>query len=256
MNSAMQFLRGFLVPFQGFFIVFTSLSIFLLAVIPFWIAVFLAFYFIYTFWSGSSWLLPFFLDWMPGFANFVEQIKIGEFSLFSAIFQGFFWVFLVLFSLYFSYMVLCLVGSPFYSLMADRILIRKGVQPKIKNNFARWLYTSIKMLIVSLLKMCFFMLITAALFVASFWSFGLMLLPFVVCLMIAYDCVDFSLECMNYTLRQRWKYFGNHFSFYLGLSFSILMFSFIPGLFTFCLPFFIAGGAEAFADFKNRAELS
>jgi hypothetical protein len=247
MSSVNQFLKGLLVPMHGFFIVITSFQLFFLAIIPFWIAVFAAIYIAVTFWSRSSELLPLILHWVPGFAHFVDQIKIGEFSLFAALFQGLFWVFLVLFSLYFSYIVLCILGAPFYSLMVDRILFKKGIQPQIKNNFFRWLYTSLKMLIISFIKLLFFLVITALLFVVSFWSFGVMLVPLVVCLMIAYDCVDFSLECMNYSLTARWKYFRDHFALFSGLALSILLFSFIPGLFTLSLPFFIAGAAEAFA---------
>lgn len=247
MPSVNPFFKGLLVPMHGFFIVITSFQLFFLAILPFWIVVFVAIYMAVTFWSRSSELLPIILQWVPGFAHFVEQIKIGEFSLFAALFQGLFWVFLVLFSLYFSYIVLCLLGAPFYSLMVDRILLKKGIQPKIKNNFFRWLYTSLKMLIISLTKLIVFLVITAFLFVISFWSFGVMLVPLVVCLMIAYDCVDFSLECMNYSFTERWRYFRNHFSLFAGLALSILIFSFIPGLFTLSLPFFIAGAAEAFA---------
>lgn len=248
MSGVGKFLRGFLIPFQGAFLVFTNLKLFLLAIIPFWIAVFLAIYLISTFWSQSVSLLPIVLSWVPGFATFVDQLKIGEFSLIAALFQGLFWVFLVLFSFYFSYIALCILGAPFYSLMADRILSRKGIQPHLKNNFIRWLYTSLRMLIISIVKLILFVALTSFLFIVSFWSFGLMLVPLVVCLMIAYDCIDFSLECMNYSFGQRWRYFQDHFSLFLGLALAILFFSFIPGLFTLTLPFFIAGGAEAFAD--------
>ncbi len=251
MSSVSQFFRGLLIPIQGVFLIFTSFKLLLLAFIPFWLAVFAGIYCIYAFWSQTSSLLPFVVQWLPGFADFVAKLKIGEFSLFGAIFQGLFWVFLVLFSLYFSYIVLCILGAPFYSLMTDQILQRKGIQPGLKNNFVRWLYTSLKMFIITFVKLVLFMAITAFLFVVSFWSFGLMLVPLVVCLMIAYDCVDFSLECMNYSLRQRWDYFQSHFSLYLGLGLSILLFSLIPGFFTLCLPFFIAGAADAFASIAN-----
>lgn len=255
MNGVGKFFRGFLIPVQGVFLVFTNMRLFLLAIIPFWLAVFLAIYMIANFWSHSTSLMPFVMNWMPGFATFADQIKVGQFSLFAALFQGVFWVFLVLFALYFSYIVLSILGSPFYSLMADRILIRKGIQPHLKNNLIRWLYTSLRMFIISIVKLIFFVGLTSFLFVVSFWSFGLMLVPLVVCLMIAYDCIDFSLECMNYSFSQRWRYFNDHFSLFLGLALAILICSFIPGLFTISLPFFIAGGAEAFADLATPRDL-
>lgn len=163
-------------------------------------------------------------------------------------------MFLVLFSLYFSYIVLCILGAPFYSLMADQILIRRGLQPHVKNNFLRWLYTSLRMFIISFVKLLLFMIVTAFLFVVSFWSFGFMLVPLVVCLMIAYDCIDFSLECMNYSFGQRWSYFQNHFPLFVGLATTVLLFSLLPLFFTICLPFFIAGAADAFAAIATQGD--
>jgi uncharacterized protein involved in cysteine biosynthesis len=247
-----KFLKGFLVPIQGFFLVITNFKLFMLAIIPFWMAVFAAIYLIYNFWSNSQSVMLFFIDWLPGFNFFVEQIKGGEFSLFTALLQGLIWVFLILFSFYFSYIILCILGAPFYSLMADRILVSKGLALPVKNNLFRWLYTTLRMLMISLLKLIFFAFATGVLFVLSFWSFGIVLVPLVVCLMIAYDCIDFSLECMNLTIRQRWAYFKQNSSLFFGLAFAILIFSLIPGLFTISLPFFIAGGAEAYADLKVK----
>ncbi len=252
MSSVGSFFKGFFVPFQGFFWIFTSLPLFLLAAIPFWLAIVVAVYVIYFLWNESGALLQFFLTWMPGFASFIDLVKVGEFSLFAALYQGLFWIFLVLFTFYFSYLVLCILGAPFYSLIADRILVKKGVAPVFKNNFFRWLYTTLKMFIISCIKLVVFMTISAILFILSFWSFAVIFVPLLICLMMAYDCIDFSFECMNYSLSQRWRIFRVQWPFFLGLASIILFFSFIPGLFTISLPLFIAGGAEAIADMKNQ----
>lgn len=58
MTSMSLFFRGLLVPFQGLFLIFTSLKLLLLAFIPFWIAVFGGIYLIYSFWSQTDALLP------------------------------------------------------------------------------------------------------------------------------------------------------------------------------------------------------
>lgn len=73
-------------------------------------------------------------------------------------------------------------------------------------------------------------------------------MPFFLSLMMAYDCMDFSFECMTMSLRERIQYFFAHMSLFAGLALSVLVISVIPGLFTVALPFFIAGGAAAFAD--------
>jgi uncharacterized protein involved in cysteine biosynthesis len=207
----------------------------------------LAVYLLLTLWSSSTSFMTMLIQWVPWLGEMM-QYRLGNVSLLGIIVQGLFWMFLILFTIYFSYLVLTILGAPFYSLIVDKILVRRGLRPPVQNNLLRWLYTTIKMLIINLLKLVLFMTITGLLFVVSFWSLGIMLVPLCVGCMIAYDCMDFSLECMNYSLRARWNYFCDHLSFFAGLVLVILFFSFIPGLFTISLPFFIAGGADAFAS--------
>lgn len=244
------FLKGFLVPFRGLMIVFSSLRLFFLAVLPFWICLFTMIYFVWTFWSHSFSVVPYLMDWVPGLYDFTEKLKIGEFSLFAALIQGVFWFFLLVFASYFSYVLLSIVGAPFYSLMADMIIERRGLKGKNQNSFVRWLYTTIRMLLISIIKMGFFLGLSLILFVISFFAIGMFLVPWFLSLMVAYDCLDFAFECRGLSLRQRMGYFSAHFSLFFGLALVILVISIIPGLFTFMLPFFIAGGAEAFADIQ------
>ncbi|MCB9073840.1 MAG: EI24 domain-containing protein [Bdellovibrionaceae bacterium] len=246
-----DFVRGFGIPFKGALLVFTSFRLFLLAILPFWICFFSAIYFIWAFWNSSFSIVPYLMDWVPGLYRFTEKLKIGEFSLIAALAQGMFWFFLLIFVSYFSYVLLCIIGAPFYSLLADIILARKGLQLKVKNSFFRWLYTTIRMLIISVIKITFFMGLSFILFIISFFTFGMFIVPIFISLMVSYDCMDFSFECVTMSLRQRLAYFFDHFPLFLGLAMSILVVSIIPGLFTLILPFFIAGGANAFADKKN-----
>lgn len=204
--------------------------------------------------TSSFSIVPYLMEWVPGLYNFTEKLKIGEFSLIAALVQGTFWFFLLIFASYFSYVLLCIVGAPFYSLMADIILMRRGVEGSVKNSFLRWLYTTLRMFIISVLKICFFLGLSMVLFIISFFTIGMLLVPICLSVMMAYDCMDFSFECRTMNLRERLNYFFAHFSLFAGLALVILVISVTPGLFTMTLPFFIAGGAAAFADIQLEAK--
>ncbi len=249
-----HFVRGFAIPFRGMLLVFSSLRLLLLSVIPFWLCFFVFIYFLWTIWSSSFSIVPYLMEWVPGLYNFTEKLKIGEFSLIAAVVQGTFWFFLLIFASYFSYVLLCIVGAPFYSLMVDIVLMRRGVEVRVKNSFLRWLYSTLRMLIISLVKICFFLGLSMVLFVVSFFTIGMFLVPICLSIMMGYDCLDFSFECRTMSLKERLNYFLSHFSLFAGLALSILVISVIPGLFTMTLPFFIAGGAAAFADIQLAAQ--
>jgi uncharacterized protein involved in cysteine biosynthesis len=213
MSSSTHFVRGLFVPFRGFYIVITSLKLLALAFVPFLLAIVTGIYLLVSLWSSSTSFMSILLEWVP-WLHQLMQFRVADMSLLGVLFQGLFWMFVILFTIYFSYLVLIIMGAPFYSLLVDKILIRRGLQPPVQNNFIRWLYTTLKMLIITLLKLVIFMTATALLFVMSFWSLGVILVPLLVGFMIAYDCIDFSLECMNYSLRKRWSYFKGHMSFF------------------------------------------
>lgn len=245
-----HFVRGFATPFRGMLLVFSSFRLLILAIIPFWLCFFSLIYFLWAMWNSSFSLVPYLMEWVPGLYSFTEKLKIGEFSFVAAVVQGTFWFFLLIFASYFSYVLLSIVGAPFYSLMADRVLMRRGVEVQVKNSFMRWLYSTLRMLIISLAKLFFFLGLSMILFVISFFTIGLLLVPVGLSLMMAYDCMDFSFECRTMSLKERIHYFFTHFALFAGLALAILVISVIPGLFTIALPFFIAGGAAAFADIQ------
>jgi uncharacterized protein involved in cysteine biosynthesis len=247
MSASAQFVKGLSVPFRGIYLVFTSFQLFLLSLVPLVLALATGIYLLVSLWTSSTTFMSLLLQWFPWLDQML-QFRLADISLLGVVFQGLFWMFIILFTIYFSYLVLIIVGAPFYSLLVDKILVRRGLQLPVQNNFLRWLYTTLKMFIITLVKLVVFMALTGLLFILSFWSLGVILVPLMVGFMIAFDCIDFSLECMNYSLQRRWSYFKQHLPFYSGLALAILFFSFIPGLFTICLPFFIAGGADAFAS--------
>jgi uncharacterized protein involved in cysteine biosynthesis len=253
MNSPAKFVRGLAVPFRGFKIVVTSLRLMVLSAIPVWICIGSIVALIWWFYSHPFEVLPYAIQWIPGLQSFVDNLNIGRFSIVDAILQGFFWVFLILFASYFSYILLSLIGAPFYSMMANIVLARKQVEPP-RIGFLRWVVVTVKMLSISLFKLILFVGVGGALFFFSFLPAGMLFAPIIMCLMISFDCFDFSFEAMTFSIHQRWRFFYEHMPAFLGLAMIILIVGTIPGMFSLFLPLFIAGGADLFADLHKASQ--
>jgi uncharacterized protein involved in cysteine biosynthesis len=138
--------------------------------------------------------------------------------------------------------------------MANIVLARKQVEPP-KIGFFKWVFVTMKMLSISILKLIFFIGVGGALFFFSFVPAGMLFAPIIMCLMISFDCFDFSFEAMTFSIRQRWSFFYNHMPAFLGLAMIILIVGTIPGMFSLFLPLFIAGGADLFADLHKASEV-
>ncbi len=60
---------------------------------------------------------------------------------------------------------------------------------------------------------------------------------------------------MTFSIRQRWRFFYDNIPAFAGLALIILVVGTLPGFFTLCLPFFIAGGADLFGDLHNLSQV-
>lgn len=146
--------------------------------------------------------------------------NLGEFS--QSLFSGILWVvFFLAFTLLVFYVVFLfsmIVASPFYALLAERTLVAKGTLKDRPFNFGGWLFFSLRMLTVSLLKAVLFSVLGFILFIFSFVP-GLY--PGSVAgfsLILAYDIADYSYEALGYGLRQRLRHFIENPVFFIGLA--------------------------------------
>lgn len=247
MNSFSLFISGFFSPVKGVMTVFSRWRWFVLAILPFWICLTVAVVLLFQFWGSSFSLTQLAFAYLPWLSSFADQIKIGNISLITALFQGVFWFFTLVFISYFSYLLLSVVGAPFYSLMASSILVARGIRTSETTGFWHWVLTTFRLFLLSVFKLSLFIGLTIVLILLAFIPLFTVFVPFLFCLMIAYDCMDFAFENMAMGLGARWRFFKKNFALFFGMSFPILMTGSVPGLFVFLLPFFIAGAVDAFA---------
>lgn len=138
-----------------------------------------------------------------------------------------------LFGFYFLHSLLAI---PFYSVLADRVLVSLGKKPEKSVSFLR-------MLRAGLLKTCILLPTGLALFICSFIP-GLNLVAVVgTMLVLAFDVMDYSFESSGFGFRQRLKYLLHHRAQWLGMAAGLALTLLIPALTLFVLPGAVTGAA-------------
>lgn len=247
MTDGHKFFKGVFVPLKGATLVLSSFKFMLYAAIPFWLSLVLGIYTLIKLWTSGGIVINELYGKFPVVKTIADYTKIAEYSLAEGFFQIFFWLVLIILIAYFSYLLLTILGAPFYALLSEGILRQQGAKPFSALGFNHWLKVTMKMFLINCTKMILFLIIATALLVLSFVPGLVLIVPLVACLMISFDCMDFSFECMTFSFKDRISFFQKHLVAFFGLSLTIFAIGVIPGLFTLTLPFFIAGGAELFA---------
>ncbi len=145
------------------------------------------------------------------------------------------------------YMVIRLVASPFYTLLAERTLVELGSRHAASYSLRdahTWLFISLRMLMVSLLKTLLFTVASAILFVVSFIPVLNIIATLGFMHMLAFDISDYAFEAMEWPLSRRWAHFRNHAMTYTGLACGMGITMLIPGLNLILLPAAVVGASE------------
>jgi len=69
---------------------------------------------------------------------------------------------------------------------------------------------------------------------------------------LAFDSMDYAFEANFLGLKQRFSFFGAHFSCFLGLAGSLAITSLLPGLLFVIFPLFVAGSTKLFVDLAQK----
>jgi CysZ protein len=145
---------------------------------------------------------------------------------------------------YFLFLLVRVVASPFYSFLAEVVLIENGTLTESSFRMGHWFRTSVRMFKVSLVKLVLFTLIGVLLFILSFLpGFGV-ITGYCFLLMAAFDAVDASFEALQMGFRDRIRYFRGNLSVFSGMAVTMGLVFLIPGLNFFLLPSAVAGGAD------------
>jgi len=138
--------------------------------------------------------------------------------------------------LYAVYVLHAIVAQPFYSLLAEQALKLEGREASRESRF--W-----QMLKVSLLKGLIFLVAGVALFVFSFVPVLNLVAVMATLLLLAFDCMDYSLEARRLGLRQRFRYVFNNKAQWAGMAMGLALTLLLPGLTLLVIPGAVVGAA-------------
>lgn len=237
MNFLGPYFRGMKVVFQGTKDIFSIPGLLAWAIIPFIIDLLIL---IFGFHWGKGQI--------PGWRDKVMGLVFSDpsgwiYTLLSPVLSLLFWMAFIGVLLYGTFLLATIVASPFNAIIAEKTLSHYGFLQNSPFNWAQWVTVSLRMFLISLIRVIVFAIIGVVLFILSFIPLLNLLASFVTFLIIAFDCMDYSFEVKQMSLSQRFKYFKNHLPEFCGmatmLGFSLL----VPGLTLLLLPSSVAGSA-------------
>lgn len=228
-----RFFVGIRAPIEGLRLIRSSRSLKLLSLIPVSITICLIVFGFYELNKNFDDILIYFLG--------TKYLEYSTWLQHMIRFLGF--VFFSILVFVFSYLFASIIAIPVNSVIADQSLQKLNVIVNKKQSLGENAKSFLIMTKISLVKSVLFFIISFFIFVGSLLPglslpmlfFGLMLL--------AYDCIDFSLELLELNLNQRINYFKNHIPEISGFALFLGILFFIPVLNVALLPIAIAGGA-------------
>jgi uncharacterized protein involved in cysteine biosynthesis len=233
---------GFLAPLIGASLIMTQPSLRRLALLPFLITV-LVFVF------GLAMGLPFITGLVAPFTHwlltlFGVRLTSSNGEVFARIIPFLIWPALALSLIYVLLTLTRLFASPFYGLLAERVLMKQGVLTEEKVDALKWVKKQSRLTRAALIKAVLFLLIGLILGFLSFIPGLGLFTGFAFLVLLAYDVVDYSLEALAWSYEQRVDFFRQHFAVFLGLGASLGLVFLIPGLNFFVLPASVAGASD------------
>ena len=250
MNSWIsRFTLGFKAPIAGFKLILTNKKLMRLSITPFIISltlVILGLLFGYELFTKLlSILLPFSItsfsitsgvfSWLIGLVT-----KVIGYTLFAML-----WILLML-------ILVNIICIPFHSLLAEQALVSLNATNKNTFSVVSWMKTCIRMFFISITRTVIILIIGFVSFLISIFIPGLGLATgFIGLLIIISDCLDYSLEILEFGLIKRFVIFKKYLIELVGFCCS---FGMLPGINLLLLPVAIVGASWLVATLKINQE--
>ncbi len=250
-TQGLKFRMGFTTLFRGFKEIFSDLKIFLYTLIPVLISAVVVFVLFKYGWELSSqWAERIITDYIPSYLLKASWVSKTIYWIINVVFK--FMVILVL--TYFSFIFIQLVSIPFYSLICERILFKRGVFPDRPFRISTWIRVTIRMFVVSIIRMCIFLVIWVLVFIVSLIP-GLQFISiFYSALMVGMDSLDYTVEIYEMSLGRRIGLYVENFAYFSAVGLVLLPFLLVPGLILLLLPVTVVGMSVQFAETMGRQE--
>lgn len=249
--NKLRFRMGMTTLLRGFKEIFSDLKIFLYTIIPVLISVFVvAILFKYGWDLTSQWAEKLITDYIPSYLLKSSWVSKAVYWVINVMFK-----FLVILAMtYFSFIFIQLISIPFYSLICERVLFKRGVFPDRPFRLSTWIRVTARMFVVSLIRMAIFLFIWVLVFIVSLIP-GLQFISiFYSALMVGMDSLDYTVEIYEMSLGRRISLYVENFAYFSAVGLILIPFLFIPGLILLLLPITVVGMSVQFAETLGRQE--
>jgi CysZ protein len=146
-------------------------------------------------------------------------------------------------SIYVMYLSQSVIAVPFYSYLADRTLGQLGKKPEIQRTWKQWILHSLSMIRVSLIKLIVLVVVGAVLFGFSFLPVLNVFALIGALMILALDCMDYSLDALGLGFRARMGYYARNWAQWLGMALGLGLTLLIPGFTLLIIPGAVVGAA-------------
>lgn len=237
-----DFIAGMTAWLYGWKVILLKRQLMVVAMVPFMISFVAA--------VACTWLL--WVYYPIGFAAMTTGLAaLLPAWLFNFLYYPMLWAIglvLVVGILYAVYVLHLIVAMPFYSLLAERTLQLHGKGPSAFTSWREWSRHLVTMLRISLVKGAIFVVLGIGLFIASFIPVVNIAAVIGTLLLLAFDCMDYSLEARRMRLRQRVRYVLRHKAQWAGLATGLALTLLLPGLTLLVIPGAVCGAAMILKD--------
>lgn len=250
-DKNLNFYNGLTCFPKGVWEILTDLKILMYSLIPMILGLVITYFSFYYGW-----------DYTQDFVNLVlKKYLPGWISEKNYIYKSLFWILDIftkfIFSIvliYISFILVQLISIPFYSLICERVLVKRNVFPKRNFEFGTWFRLYLRLLIISIFRMIILLILGVFVFLISFIP-GLQILTLIFTgYVMSLDCLDYTLEIYEVSLSRRFYIYFTEVGFFMGMSVILLPTLFIPGLTLIFLPITVVGSAVCYAEIRGPYE--
>lgn len=241
MNS---FLLGVISPAKGLGIILSNSELKKMALIPVVATILSLFVGIFVGFSYSAEIVSLvFGRWIDPSGGMINAV----FNL-----AGYILITIVVFML--SYLVASLISIPFNSIIAEKTLAQIGALTIKPETLSEKTIKFLKMLRVSVLKAVVVLFLVSFVFIGSFLPGISIIAIYLGLLLLAFDCVDYSLEIYEMSLKDRFSFLRQHISALSGFALTLGVVFLIPFFNFLLLPVAVSGGAYLVGQVKNAKQ--
>ena len=151
---------------------------------------------------------------------------------------------ILLFSVFLTFVILRIIAGPFNGVLAERVLVLRGVVGNEPLALKQWVQLSLKMFIAGLRNGLIILVVGFVLFVLSFIPGLNLLTAFALALIASFEAADYSLEALRMDAKPRIDYFYRNIRYFSGFALALGLVFLIPGLNLLLFPVAVVGSSE------------